>query len=199
MVDDRRRLGALVEALHRPLAERIRLSTPVQEITRHEDRVELRAAGREPESFDQVVIATHFDQALAMLADPSEREAELLGAIALPAQRGRAAHRRPLLPRRRAARQAWNFHLLREPKPRATVTCYMNHLQQLDADRDFCVTLNRTEAIDPAAIIRTIPYAHPCSPPRACAPRLATPRSAAGGAPTTAGPTGAGASTRTAW
>jgi uncharacterized protein len=51
--------------------------------------------------------------------------------------------------------------LLREPKTVSTVTYYMNHLQRLDAEQQFCVTLNRTEAIDPAKIIRRISYAHP--------------------------------------
>ena len=112
------------------------------------------------------MIATHSDQALAMLSDPSERERELLGAI--PYQRNEAVLHTDstLLPRRRAARAAWNFHLLREPKPLSTVTYYMNHLQRLHADRDFCVTLNRTEAIDPATVIRTISYSHPVFTPR---------------------------------
>jgi predicted NAD/FAD-binding protein len=70
-----------------------------------------------------------------------------------------------LLPRRRAARAAWNFHLLAEPKPLSTVTYYMNHLQRLQADRDFCVTLNRSEAIDPEKVIRTIAYEHPVYTP----------------------------------
>ena len=48
-----------------------------------------------------------------------------------------------------------------EPKPASTVTYHMNRLQSLRAEREFCVTLNRTEAIDPAHVIRTIPYAHP--------------------------------------
>ena len=84
-----------------------------------------------------------------MLRDASERERELLGAI--PYQRNEAVLHTDstLLPRRRGARSAWNFHLLREPKPLSTVTYWMNHLQRLRADRDFCVTLNRTEAIDP--------------------------------------------------
>ncbi len=82
--------------------------------------------------------------------DPSAQERRLLGAI--PYQRNEAVLHTDsaLLPRRHAARAAWNFHLLREPKPLSTVTYYMNHLQRLRADRDFCVTLNRTEAIDPA-------------------------------------------------
>ena len=100
-----------------------------------------------------------------MLRDPTPRERELLGAIAYQPNEAVLHTDSTLLPRRRAARSAWNFHLLREPKPLSTVTYYMNHLQRLRADRDFCVTLNRTEAIDPAKIIRTIPYSHPMYTP----------------------------------
>jgi predicted NAD/FAD-binding protein len=66
-----------------------------------------------------------------------------------------------LLPRRRRAWASWNYHLLDEPRGRTTVTYHMNRLQSLRAEREFCVTLNRTEAIDPAKVIRTIDYAHP--------------------------------------
>jgi predicted NAD/FAD-binding protein len=154
-----------VQALTRPLHERIRLDSPVRSITRAEDHVEILAAGQQAERYDQVVIAAHSDQALAMLSDPSDREHEVLGAI--PYQRNEAVLHTDstLLPRRRGARAAWNFHLLREPKPLSTVTYYMNHLQRLRADRDFCVTLNRTEAIDPAKIIRKIDYSHPVFTP----------------------------------
>jgi predicted NAD/FAD-binding protein len=154
-----------VEALTRPLHERIRLDSPVHSITRAEDHVEIVAAGQQAERYDQVVIAAHSDQALAMLHDASEREHEVLGAI--PYQRNEAVLHTDstLLPRRRFARAAWNFHLLGEPKPLSTVTYYMNHLQRLRADRDFCVTLNRSEAIDPAKIIRTIDYSHPVFTP----------------------------------
>ena len=157
-----------VDALTRRFGDRIRLDSPVHSITRSEDHVEIAAAGqggRDTEHFDQVMIATHSDQALAMLRDPSAREREVLGAI--PYQHNEAVLHTDstLLPRRRGARAAWNFHLLREPKPQSTVTYYMNHLQRLAAEDDFCVTLNRTEAIDPAKIIRTIGYAHPMYTP----------------------------------
>jgi len=154
-----------VEALTQPLRERLRLDSPVRSITRSEDHVEVTAVGQQAERYDQVVIAVHSDQALALLSDASEREHEVLGAI--PYQRNEAVLHTDstLLPRRRGARAAWNFHLLREPKPLSTVTYYMNHLQRLDADRDFCVTLNRSEAIDPEKIIRTISYSHPIFTP----------------------------------
>ncbi|HEX3518820.1 MAG TPA: FAD-dependent oxidoreductase [Solirubrobacteraceae bacterium] len=154
-----------VDALTAPFRERIRLNAPVHSIARHDGHVELSCRGSEPERYDQVVIATHSDQALAMLSDPSQREAELLGAI--PYQRNEAVLHTDssLLPRRRSARAAWNFHLLHEPKPLSTVTYYMNHLQRLKAEENFCVTLNRSEAIDPAKAIRTIDYSHPVYTP----------------------------------
>jgi predicted NAD/FAD-binding protein len=162
-----------VEALTAPFRERIRLNAPVLSIARSESHVEIEAAGLPSERYDHVVIASHSDQALAMLSDPSERESELLGAI--PYQRNEAVLHTDssLLPRRRAARAAWNFHLLPEPKPLSTVTYYMNHLQRLMADRDFCVTLNHTEAIDPAKIIRTISYSHPVYTPAGVAAQSA--------------------------
>jgi predicted NAD/FAD-binding protein len=158
-----------VDALIAPFREHVRLRTPVRSISRSEDRVEVTSARADgataTESYDHVMIATHSDQALALLSDPSAQERRLLGAI--PYQRNEAVLHTDsaLLPRRHAARAAWNFHLLRDPKPLSTVTYYMNHLQRLRADRDFCVTLNRTEAIDPAKVIATIPYAHPVYTP----------------------------------
>jgi len=160
-----------IEALTRPWRERLRLSAPVTEVSRHPDHVTVSSRGCESECFDAVVIATHSDQALALLADPSEPERELLGAI--PYQRNEAVLHtdRSLLPRRRHAWASWNYHLgvkADDGAPaagRCTVTYHMNRLQALHADREFCVTLNRTAAIDPEQIIRTMQYAHPVFTP----------------------------------
>ncbi len=149
-----------VEALTAPFADRIRLGTPVTAITRDDDGVTVRSAG-ETERFDHVVLACHSDQALDALADASPVEQELLRAF--PYQRNEAVLHtdRSLLPRRRAAWQAWNYHLFAQPRPMTTVTYYMNHLQRLTAADDFCVSLNMTDRIDPTRIIEVIPYAHP--------------------------------------
>lgn len=154
-----------VEAISTPWRERVRLNAPVRRIERLADRVRIEAKGCESEDFDQVVIATHSDQALAMLADPSEAEHEVLGAI--PYQRNEAVLHTDtsLLPRRRAAWSSWNFHLPERPAGRTTVTYWMNKLQRLRADREFLVTLNRDEAIDPAKVIRRISYEHPVYTP----------------------------------
>ena len=111
--------------------------------------------------FDQVVVATHSDQALALLGDPSAAEREVLGAI--PYQRNEAVLHTDasLMPRRRAAWSSWNFHLSEEPAAGSTVTYWMNNLQRLRTEQHYFVTLNRGGQIDPAKVIRRISYDHP--------------------------------------
>jgi predicted NAD/FAD-binding protein len=150
-----------VEAISRPWRERVRLRAPVRRIERLPDRVRIEAEGCESEDYDEVVIATHSDQALAMLADPSEAEREVLGAI--PYQRNEAVLHTDasLLPRRRSAWASWNFHLTDQPAGRTTVTYWMNSLQRLRAKREFLLTLNSSERIDPAKVLRSFSYEHP--------------------------------------
>jgi predicted NAD/FAD-binding protein len=150
-----------VEALTRPFSDRLRLRTPVHEVTRHHDHVLVMPRGGEAERFDEVVLATHSDQALALLADASDREREILGAIPYQPNEAVLHTDARMLPRRRRAWASWNYHLLPEPKPASTVTYHMNRLQSLRAEREFCVTLNHSERIDPARVIRRISYAHP--------------------------------------
>ena len=150
-----------VEAVTAPWRDRLRLSTPVQAIERHDDHVLVKPRGGEAERFDEVILATHSDQALRMLADASDREHELLGAIPYQPNEAVLHTDERLLPRRRRAWASWNYHLLDDPPGKSTVTYHMNRLQSLEADREFCVTLNRSEAVDPEKVIRTISYAHP--------------------------------------
>ena len=154
-----------VEKIVQPFADRIRLSAPVREIQRDPNGVSVTADGCETERFDEVVIAAHSDQALAMLADPSDRERELLGSIA--SQRNEAVLHidRSLLPRRRAAWASWNYHLLGEESDRTALTYWMNNLQRLPTETPICVTLNRTEAIDPEKVIAKVDYSHPVFTP----------------------------------
>ncbi|HEY2637984.1 MAG TPA: FAD-dependent oxidoreductase, partial [Solirubrobacteraceae bacterium] len=70
-----------VEALVAPWRDRLRLSAPVTAVHRHDDHVQVTPRGGEPERFDHVVVATHSDQALGLLADATDREHDVLGAI----------------------------------------------------------------------------------------------------------------------
>ncbi len=150
-----------VRALTAPMRDRLHLSTPIERIERAVDHVMVTPRGAEAQRFDHVVVATHSDQALAMLGDASDGERELLGTVAYQANEAVLHTDTAMLPRRRRAWASWNYHLLDEPPALPTMTYHCNRLQALRADREFCVTLNRTGAIDPAKIIRTIGYAHP--------------------------------------
>ena len=150
-----------VAPLIRPFRDRIRLSTPVELVQRYGDRVTVTPRGGEPEEFDHVVLACHSDQALAMLADPSNAERELLGAI--PYQKNDTVLHTDsrLLPSIPKARASWNCLLPRKQQDSVVLTYWMNLLQSIKAPVDFCVTLNSPEAIDPESIIRRLVYHHP--------------------------------------
>ena len=150
-----------VERLTEPFADRIRTGTPVEWVERHDGHVDVKARGHEPEHFDHVVMALHSDQALRVLRDPDDREHEVLSAITYQPNDVVLHTDRSLLPRRRRAWASWNFHLLEDPPPRTTVTYDMNRLQSLESPEQFCVTLNRTEQIEPARVIGRWRYDHP--------------------------------------
>ncbi|MGD8977702.1 MAG: FAD-dependent oxidoreductase [Gammaproteobacteria bacterium] len=141
--------------------DRIRLRCPVQWIRRDAGGVQIKARDCEPERFDQVFLACHSDQALALLADASPLEREVLGAI--PYQKNEAVLHtdETLMPKRRLAWAAWNYHLLSRQQERVALTYNMNILQSLDAPCQFCVTLNNSEAIDPSTVIERFDYDHP--------------------------------------
>ncbi len=150
-----------VEAISAPWRDRVRLGAAVRRIERLPDRVRIEAEGCESEEFDHVVIATHSDRALALLADPSEPEQEILGAIPYQANEAVLHTDTSLMPRRRTAWSSWNFHLAAQPPGRSTVTYWMNHLQGLQVAQQYMVTLNRGGEIDPEKVLRRFHYDHP--------------------------------------
>jgi predicted NAD/FAD-binding protein len=150
-----------VKALTAPFQQRIRLQSPVTRIERSARTVTVTSTAGARESYDQVVLACHSDQALGLLADPAPDEENVLGAI--PYQRNDAVLHTDItvLPRSRRAWAAWNYHRDRPGEQNAAVTYNMNILQGLDAPVTFLVTLNRTEAIRPESIIARFRYDHP--------------------------------------
>ncbi len=167
-VDDRPRWRTLrggsrsyIPKLIAPFADRVRLSSPVTRIARHADKVEVTSHGV-TEGFDHVVVAAHADQALRMLADPSDAEREILSAIPYRPNDTVLHTDRSVMPRTPRAWAAWNFHLLRERTPDPTVTYDMNRLQSIPSRESLLVTLNRTKDLDPARILGRYSYEHPC-------------------------------------
>ena len=150
-----------VGPLTAPFRERIRLETPVRSVRRHPDRVEVTPRGGPPERFDQAVLAVHGDQALAILADPTEAEREILSGIRYQENRVVLHTDISLLPRRRSAWAAWNYLVPAAPATRVSVTYDMNILQTLRAPEEFLVTLNREERIRPETVLFRTVYRHP--------------------------------------
>jgi predicted NAD/FAD-binding protein len=150
-----------VEPLARPFRDKVRLSSPVEKVQRAPDRVEVTVRGARPERFDQVVLACHSDQALAMLADATDTERGILSAV--PYQRNDTVLHTDgrLLPKLPRARASWNVQIPREERGAVSLTYWMNKLQRLDAPVDFCVTLNNPAAIAPERVIRRMVYHHP--------------------------------------
>jgi predicted NAD/FAD-binding protein len=150
-----------VKRLTAPFAARIRSSTPVASVQRRGQHVLVKPASGPVESFDAVFIACHSDQALRLLADPSREEREILGAITYQANEAVLHTDARLMPRRRLAWAAWNYHLPIKQYERVTVTYNMNILQGLEAPVDFLVTLNRSADIDPRCVLGRYTYEHP--------------------------------------
>jgi len=156
----RRYVDALVAALAATGRVRLRCGARVEQVVRPAGGgVELLGAG-ERIGFDRAVLAPHADQALALLRDPSAAEREVLGAIRYRENDVVLHDDRRLLPRLERAWASWNVRL-DDPRAPIGVTYLLNKLQPLPAKRPWCVTLNRTEAIDPERIRRRVAFAHP--------------------------------------
>jgi len=137
------------------------LNSPVQSVSRDAEGVTLHVNG-ETQRFDQVIFACHSDQTLAMLADPTDTEREVLGAMGYQNNEVVLHTDASVLPNERRAWAAWNYLIPGHSTEPVSVTYNMNILQNFDdAPETFCVTLNRSADIDPARIIERYEYAHP--------------------------------------
>lgn len=153
---------AYVRRLIAPFADRIRLKTPIETITRARDGITIRDRSGSAWWFDHVVIATHADQALAMLADASAQERGLLGAFGYTRNTA-ILHKDPtLMPVRRAAWASWNYLGNRSTSDHpVSVSYWMNNLQGLAGAPDLFVTLNPTRAPRDGTVLHEEIYAHP--------------------------------------
>jgi predicted NAD/FAD-binding protein len=150
-----------VEALIRPFRDRIRTRCPVTAVRRTSDHVMVTPLGGLGERFDHVILATHSDQALRLLTDPSDDEREILGSIGYKPNDTVLHRDSGLLPPNRRAWASWNCFVPKNPVDGVTITYNMNMLQGLETEHPFCVTLNRHEAIHPKTILKAIQYHHP--------------------------------------
>jgi uncharacterized protein len=150
-----------VDAMARTFSGPVHLSTPVQRIVRLADGVQVHTSG-EVRRFDALVMATHADTALSLLADASPAETEALGAFRYSMNRTVLHTDASVLPRTRHAWASWNcdIHDCRDSSAPVSMTYHLNRLQGVPGDTQYCVTLNAREA--PAGeVLAVMDYTHP--------------------------------------
>ena len=157
---------AYVSRLTASFADRIALGQPVRSIRRTPLGVEIESGDGRHDRFDHVVIATHADEALRLLADPDRQETAILGAFGYRSNEAVLHSDTALMPRRRRVWSSWNYASEQgadqdEDRPALSVTYWMNRLQGIPDEQPLFVTLNPIHRPDPAKLIRTDLYDHP--------------------------------------
>lgn len=160
-----------IKPITQAYADQVRVNCPIATVRRNRDGVEVTPRNQAAEKFDQVVIATHSDQALTMLADPTDSEQNILGAIPYQPNHAVLHSDESLLPSKKAAWASWNYHIPKEDIGRVAVTYDMNILQSIGAPEELCVSLNLSKAINPAKTYREMHYHHPVYDPYSLAAR----------------------------
>jgi uncharacterized protein len=151
------------------LLKDVRAAHAVTDITRGADGVRIRDVTGQVTRVDRVVIATHADQALGLLADPSDVEVTVLKQFGYSRNVTVLHTDSSVLPHAARARACWNYRMTscHRPGQPVVVTYWMNRLQGHDAAQYFLVTLNDTERLDPGSVVATMDYEHPIYTPEA--------------------------------
>jgi uncharacterized protein len=167
----------------------VHVGTPVRAVTRHAAGVEIRDEAGELHAADRVVVATHADQALALLGDPTPAERRALGAFTYSRNETWLHDDPSVLPRLPRARASWNYlkTTCRGDTDDVGISYDLTRLMRLPAADDHVVTLNPAGRIDPSRVIATMVYEHPVYTPESVAaqqllPGLNGPRTAFAGA-----------------
>lgn len=151
-----------VEAVAATVAD-VRRGAPVTYVRRDDDGVIVAGPSGTEERFDRIVIATHADEALDLLADPTPAERDILGSFRY-SRNVTILHQDPrLMPTAPRAWSSWNYRVMPpgDASSGPVVTYWMNRLQHLDPATPLFVTLNATHLIDPARVLATMDYDHP--------------------------------------
>ena len=151
-----------VSRLTAAYADRVRIGRGVRRVSRSQEGVAVTDESGETARFDHVVFATHADQALSILCDPSPDETALLGAFQYTRNETILHSDASLMPKRKAVWSSWNYLARTGDGTFAPcVTYWMNRLQSISEDNPLFVTLNPVKPPRPDSVIRTELYEHP--------------------------------------
>lgn len=153
--------SAYLAPLVNAIGSDIKTGVSIESVKRHANGVTVLFCNGESCEYDQVVFACHSDQALALLAEPSALESQILSAMPYQSNDVVLHTDETLLPKKKLAWSSWNYQLREKNQGRPILTYAMNILQGLESETNFCVTLNDTASIDPSKILGRYQYAHP--------------------------------------
>ncbi|MEZ0209416.1 MAG: NAD(P)/FAD-dependent oxidoreductase [Methylophilus sp.] len=154
--------ASYIEKVTAGYRDRIHLNTTVEAIERDGSGVTLKFTSRQPQRFDYVFFACHSDEALNILGtEATDNERQVLGAIPYQDNTVFLHTDVNLMPKRKLAWAAWNYHVAAQPSDKVQVTYNMNILQGIRSAEPLLVTLNYTNAINPAKVIKKLQYRHP--------------------------------------
>lgn len=154
--------AAYLQKLTAGYRDRIELNCPVASVQRHAQGVTLNTKNGQSLTFDYVFFACHSDEALRILGvEATAAESDILAAIPYQDNTVYLHTDARLMPKRKLAWAAWNYHVTPSPSGKVQVTYNMNILQGIQSAEPLLVTLNYTDAIDPAKIIKKLHYRHP--------------------------------------
>lgn len=140
----------------------LRLGAPIDAVRRVADGIEIKAYGREWEAFDEVIFATHSDDSLRLLADPTAEEAAALGKIAYQPNDIILHADASVMPKRKVCWSSWNYtEDASKTNDRIDLTYWMNSLQPIPANDPHFVTLNTTRSIREELIYDQVTLRHP--------------------------------------
>ena len=151
-----------IKKIIRGFENKINLSTPVKTVARKNEGIEIQLAKKEETlKFDSVIFATHSDQALEMLENPTDTEKDILSSIPYQKNEVLLHTDSSVLPRRKLSWASWNYQLDSDPALPVVLTYNMNILQSINCKETLCVTLNDHNSVDQTKILKKITYHHP--------------------------------------
>ena len=151
-----------IKKIIRGFENKINLSTPVKTVARKNEGIEIQLAKKEETlKFDSVIFATHSDQALEMLENPTDTEKDILSSIPYQKNEVLLHTDSSVLPRRKLSWASWNYQLDSDPALPVVLTYNMNILQSINCKETLCVTLNDRNSVDETKILKKITYHHP--------------------------------------
>jgi uncharacterized protein len=154
--------SSYIPSLTKNFKDKISLNSKIHSITRIADKVHIEFED-EPKRrvFDQVIFACHADEAMALLADPSPREKEVIAAFSYRPNDVTLHTDESVLPLKKRGYASWNYFLPKVETERVAVSYNMNILQRIRSPETFIVSLNMDESIRPEKILKKIQYSHP--------------------------------------